>query len=106
MYEYKATLLKVIDADTLDVNVDLGFGIWHQLRVRLFGIDCPERFTDQGKAATAFVEAWFADGLPITLQTFKDRQEKYGRYLARVITAKGDLVMALREFGFEKELRQ
>ena len=43
MYEYKVEIVKVIDGDTVDVNVDLGFGVWlHKERVRLYGIDTPE----------------------------------------------------------------
>ena len=46
MYEYKAKLLKVIDGDTVDVDIDLGFGIWMKNeRVRIMGIDTPESRT-------------------------------------------------------------
>jgi len=40
MYEYKANLVKVVDGDTVDVDIDLGFGIWlKNERVRVMGID-------------------------------------------------------------------
>jgi micrococcal nuclease len=42
LFTYKAKLVKVIDGDTLDVLVDLGFDIWAKKRIRLFGIDAPE----------------------------------------------------------------
>jgi len=42
MYEYRAKLIKVIDGDTIDVKIDLGFGISLKKRVRLFGINAPE----------------------------------------------------------------
>jgi len=46
MYEYKCTLDRVVDGDTVDVNIDLGFGVWlHSQRVRLVGINCPETRT-------------------------------------------------------------
>ena len=46
MYEYKCIILRVIDGDTVDVDIDLGFGIWrHRERVRLLGIDTPESRT-------------------------------------------------------------
>ena len=46
MYEYRCKILKVIDGDTVDVDIDLGFGVWmHKERVRLFGIDTPESRT-------------------------------------------------------------
>jgi micrococcal nuclease len=43
MYEYKATVVKVVDGDTVDVDIDLGFDTWlHNQRIRLYGIDTPE----------------------------------------------------------------
>ena len=46
MYEYSVKVVKVIDGDTVDVDIDLGFGVWiHKERVRLHGIDTPESRT-------------------------------------------------------------
>ena len=46
MYEYNAELDRVVDGDTVDVNIDLGFGIWiRDERVRVMGIDTPESRT-------------------------------------------------------------
>ena len=45
MYEYNATCLRVIDGDTVDCIIDLGFSIQHKVRVRLAGIDTPETRT-------------------------------------------------------------
>jgi micrococcal nuclease len=45
MYEYKCTLLRVIDGDTLDVLVDLGFNVFKKIRIRLHGIDAFESRT-------------------------------------------------------------
>ena len=46
MYEYKCKVIRVIDGDTVDVNIDLGFGVWlHKERVRIQGIDTPESRT-------------------------------------------------------------
>ena len=46
MYEYKVNILKVVDGDTVDVDIDLGFGCWlRNERVRIVGIDCPESRT-------------------------------------------------------------
>jgi|TARA_B100000959_G_C14973467_1_gene620645 micrococcal nuclease len=46
MYEYKCKILRIIDGDTVDVDIDLGFGIWmHKERVRMMGIDTPESRT-------------------------------------------------------------
>ena len=54
MYEYKAKVLRVVDGDTVDVDIDLGFGIWmHRERVRMMGIDTPESRT-RDKVEKAF----------------------------------------------------
>jgi len=45
MYEYKAKLKRVIDGDTIDCYIDMGFNVQKQVRVRLNGIDCPETRT-------------------------------------------------------------
>ena len=46
MYEYKCKILRVVDGDTVDVDIDLGFGVWmHKERVRVNGIDTPESRT-------------------------------------------------------------
>ena len=46
MYEYRVKIVKVIDGDTVDVDIDLGFGVWMMdERVRIMGIDTPESRT-------------------------------------------------------------
>ena len=46
MHEYNCTIRRVVDGDTVDVDIDLGFGMWiHNERVRLYGIDTPESRT-------------------------------------------------------------
>ena len=46
MYEYRCDIVKVIDGDTVDVDIDLGFGVWlRKERIRLRGIDTPESRT-------------------------------------------------------------
>ena len=45
MFSYLCKLQRVVDGDTIDVNIDLGFHIWHKVRVRMLGIDTPESRT-------------------------------------------------------------
>ena len=46
MYEYKCKIVKIVDGDTVDVDLDLGFGVWlRDERVRIMGIDTPESRT-------------------------------------------------------------
>ncbi|MBS4029459.1 MAG: thermonuclease family protein [Ignavibacteriales bacterium] len=93
LYHYKATVLDVYDGDTLTVAIDLGFNV--QLRkekIRLNRINAPElkeRSKKQGIASRDFLRSLILEK-EITLQTIKDRKEKYGRYLGEVwITADG-----------------
>ena len=99
-FAYQATKVTVIDGDTLDVTLDLGFRIEHRIRLRLKGINCPEMRTPEGKAAKQFTTEWIDARLPmVTVNTFKDKTEKYGRYLARITAADGDLNTCLVEAG-------
>jgi endonuclease YncB( thermonuclease family) len=115
MYEYTARLLENYDGDTLTVeidlvpneDVDLGFGVHKNLhettveKLRLYGVNAPEikaSGTD-GEQARDWVKQWFTDHCPgasFTLNTFatsslntRDKQEKYGRYLAIVTSPDG-----------------
>ena len=85
MYEYSATLVKIVDGDTVDVLIDLGFNITKKERVRLLGIDTPESATKDlaekklGIEAKEYITQWFMKNTPFRLQTTKD--DKYGRIL-------------------------
>jgi micrococcal nuclease len=85
MYTYNATIDRIVDGDTLDAIVDVGFHVYLKMRFRLVGINTPERFTPEGQAATAFVQSLCWPGQSVILNTQMDKQEKYGRYLATVI---------------------
>ena len=90
MYEYEATVVKVIDGDTVDCDINLGFDTWvrgKRGRIRLYGIDTPEcRTRDKeekkyGLAAKKFVENFMPVGTIVTLRTYKDKGGKFGRYM-------------------------
>lgn len=87
MFEYAAALRRVIDGDTLELSVDLGFSISSTHSLRLAGVSAAELHTPDGKAAKAWVEQWAKDNPgPYVITTTKGREtEKYGRYLARLI---------------------
>ena len=85
MYQYKAQVKSVIDADTIDVLIDLGFGVHTMQRLRLYGIDAPEMRSEAGKIAKEYVKSVLlgADAsMFVYVRTFKDRKDKYGRKLA------------------------
>ena len=88
MYEYKATVVKIVDGDTVDVDVDLGWNVvirGSSGRIRLFGVDAPESRTRDktekkfGLLAKKFVEAFMPVGTKVILRTHE--KGKYGRYL-------------------------
>lgn len=100
MYEYRAEVLSVYDADTLRLLVDLGLDTYVKHSVRLYGIDTPEirgEEKPQGEAAKAFAVQWLQDNCierggkrQIVVNTIKDRREKYGRYLVIVWSTNGE----------------
>jgi micrococcal nuclease len=88
VYEYKAKVIKVIDGDTADVDIDLGFDIiLSNQRIRFMGVDTPESRTSDkeekvyGLLAKDFVQSHLVKGDYVTLQTFKDDRGKFGRVL-------------------------
>jgi len=86
MYTYKATIIDVYDGDTVTALVDLGFHTKVQLRIRLFGINTPEirgKERESGLKARDRVNALIM-GKEVVLKTHRDRQEKYGRWLAEI----------------------
>lgn len=95
MYEYKAHVIKVVDGDTVDVDIDLGFGVMlKDERVRVMGIDTPESRTRDkvedlfGEAAKARVKELLSDKVILKTQINKngeDMKGKFGRILGDFI---------------------
>jgi micrococcal nuclease len=93
MYQYKAIIQKVVDGDTLVIAIDLGLSVWiHDEKIRLYGINTPEVYGvkkgtpewEEGNKASEFVKSILKEKDEILIQTIKDKQEKYGRYLGLV----------------------
>ena len=112
MFEYAATALHVVDGDTLDVlitlrdeTVDLGFRIMvhdhdtFEQRIRLYGINTPERGQPGYDEATAMLTALVV-GAPGLYATTVKPHDKYGRWLASLrTTACPDVAQALIDAG-------
>ncbi|HET9132393.1 MAG TPA: thermonuclease family protein [Terriglobia bacterium] len=84
MYEYTARLLRVVDGDTIYVEVDLGFTIKMEIELRLEGVNTPEMKTPEGPPAKQVTVDWLAQYDSLIIETEKDKKEKWGRYLAVV----------------------
>ena len=110
MYEYNCKIVRVVDGDTVDVDIDLGFGIWIQKeRIRLYAIDTPESRTRDsmekifGKMASAIVEKFLPLGSIQILQTVQDKAGKFGRVLGKfkIFDGKNDRETTLNEWMIE-----
>jgi len=90
MYEYKCKVTRVVDGDTVDVIIDLGFDIAYSSRVRLFGIDTPEsRTRDKDEKARGLISKDFLksylDRGGVVIRTRKDKKGKFGRVLGEMV---------------------
>ena len=85
MYNYKAKLVRCVDGDTADLEVDLGFYMTAKIRCRLEGVNTPERGKPDYKKATAMLENLIATqcGIEyINLEVYKTG--KYGRWIVDI----------------------
>tara|TARA_R100001440_G_scaffold16855_3_gene28488 strand:- start:1097 stop:1513 length:417 start_codon:yes stop_codon:yes gene_type:complete len=117
MYEYSCEVKRVVDGDTVDVILDLGFDVSYSTRVRLYGIDTPESRTRnkdekaRGKMAAHFLKEAIDNGDKVVIQTkLKDSKGKYGRVLGEVIVddvnineQMVDKYLAVKYFGQSKD---
>ena len=101
MYEYNCTITRVVDGDTIDVDIDLGFGTWRcGERIRLYGVDTPECRTrdKQEKAAGLLAKEFVEDALHVggTYKLQTREKGKFGRFLGVIfITKKTSINAAL-----------
>ena len=106
MYEYKATVTKVYDGDTITVDFDLGFGILiRKQKIRLVGINTPEvrgPEKPQGIISRNALRQRIL-GKVVTIKTFKDKKGKYGRWLGEVFMEEENINQWLISEGYAKE---
>ena len=110
LYCYKATCIRVVDGDTVDLSVDLGFNIHMAHRFRLRGIDTPEIFGvskesaefERGQASKVRMQELLM-GKDLELKTEKDRTDKYGRYLTTIMVDGVDVGQTLLDEGLASQ---
>ena len=91
-YWYTAELVRWVDADTVELFVDVGFETWVKVTARVHGIDAPEMHKvkhdseeyAKGIAAKEFAEQTIPPGVMVVVNTFQDKKGKYGRWLADI----------------------
>ena len=102
MYEYKCNIIKIVDGDTVDVDLDLGFGVWlRDERVRIMGIDTPESRTSDkvekifGLAAKERLSSLLGADATLLSQVKSNGENmkgKFGRILGDFKTMNGDTI--------------
>ena len=108
MYDYKATLVRVVDGDTVDAEIDLGFDVKIKKRIRLVGINTPECRTRDlkekalGLAAKERVKAILTENIKFTLESTE--LGKYGRVLGKIHINKLDGTESLTQICLNDQL--
>ena len=109
MYEYRCKVVHIVDGDTVDVDIDLGFGVWmKKQRIRLYGIDTPESRTRDleekkyGLAAKAYLTGMLDDEAGIILKTYKDKEGKFGSILGELWRTTNYADQSINEYMIEK----
>ena len=107
MYEYRVEIVRVVDGDTVDVDIDLGFGVWlKKQRVRLYGIDTPESRTRDlnekkyGLMAKEYLKERISNGA--ILKTRLDGKGKYGRILGEFIVLDNEVRVNVNQEMIDK----
>jgi endonuclease YncB( thermonuclease family) len=118
-YVRNTRLVRVIDGDTVVLDIDLSFGLTLRRPVRILGINCPEVHgptAAAGLAAKRFTETWFARGADVQVKTYVSRElDDFGRVLAEVardadslgaaLLASGNAVAYTRSFSRDEDWR-
>jgi len=97
LYQYRAKVTHIVDGDTIDVELDLGFDITYKARIRFQGVNTPESRTRDleekalGLAAKDFVGRWLVEqtGMNPVIETSLDKKGKFGRVLGRILDDEG-----------------
>lgn len=104
-FVYRAKPIKVVDGDTIDFEIDLGFTVYTRIRTRLYGVNAWEMREPGGKEARAWLESQvMRTDVPCTIRTFKDAGDKYGRWLAQVYMGEECLNDKLLELGHARPM--
>jgi len=90
-YRYHAIIRRVVDGDTVRADIDLGLRVWaHNVTLRMVGIDAaetrtgPESQRSKGRQAKRWLSDRLHPGNAVVVETHRDRQGKYGRWLATI----------------------
>ncbi|WP_299128286.1 thermonuclease family protein [uncultured Winogradskyella sp.] len=103
-YQYKAKIIDVYDGDTITAQVDLGFLVSREMKFRLYGIDTPELRGEErpeGLKVRDILRGRILDK-EVVIYSYKDKQGKYGRFLANIFLEGEDINQWLIDEGHAK----
>jgi endonuclease YncB( thermonuclease family) len=96
MFTYEAQLDRVVDGDTVVLDVDLGFHIHTIMHVRVMGVDCPELSTSRGKVAKTFTENWFQERAGrCVVRTSPAQPKSFDRWVGEIMSVDGARFLSL-----------
>lgn len=104
-YEYRVTSFRVVDVDSIDLNIDLGWGLQYNSICRLYGLDGPEK---KNKALTVKLNEWMQQKLNTALQdddlwVRSIKKDKFaGRFLGEIFCSDININKLVLEFGYGK----
>ena len=110
-YQYWAKVTRVVDGDTLDLDVQVGFNMSIAARVRLLGINTPEIYSvkkgseeyQKGQEAIAFLNKYLEEGSWVEVKIFEAKRDKYGRWLAEIFVGDINVNQEMINAGYEHE---
>lgn len=97
MYTYKARLIRIVDGDTVDAEIDLGFGVYMKQRVRLYGINTPDSRSkdlnerEKGLASKSRLSEIITK--EFVIETILNKRGKFGRILGNILVEQEDGTM-------------
>lgn len=112
-YVYVAEIIEIIDGDTIKAKIDLGFNLSFVEKIRFYGINAPELtktveskkvVNDSGAESLKRLKDMLFVGQKITIETIKDKKEKYGRYLANIYVDAADGQICINKWMLENNL--
>jgi len=103
IYIYKISdIIRIIDGDTIEVFIELGFNVYHREKVRLLGFDAPETFRPQtererigGKKVKEYLTSLLKDEKNLYIKTKK--RGKYGRYLGIILKKENNILISIND---------
>lgn len=100
MYQYKATVNRVIDGDTVNLTIDLGFRLSMTSNCRLAGINAPEMSTEEGKTSKIALTIMLGSGDKVTINS--TGLDKYGRPVVEILRKDTTVNKIMLEQGHAK----